>query len=227
MSILSVGKVLLDKYPYLTKKAALIYNTINANKIKLKGINNKIKNSTCFFKKANITVLGENNIIDVGYKSVINNCSIYIRGNNNKVTIGEKVFLKDTQIYIEDNNNEVIIGERTTIFGKTHLACIEGTNIIIGSDCMFSTDVVFRTGDSHSIIDEQGKRVNNSKNIIIGNHVWFGNKVIITKGVRIQANSIVGTGSVVTRQFDREGVVLAGNPAKVIKENINWLRERI
>ncbi len=138
-----------------------------------------------------------------------------------------KFFLKDTDIHIEDSGNEVYIGEKTTIFGKTHLACTEGKKILIGKDCMFSTDVIFRTGDSHSIVDINGKRINEAKDIIIGNHIWIGNKVILTKGVEICDDSIVGTGSIVTKKFNKKGLLIAGVPAKEIKENVNWLRERI
>ena len=91
---------------------------------------------------------------------------------------------------------------------------------------MFSSEVVLRTGDSHSIINEEGTRVNLAKDILIGNHVWIGHRVLINKGVKISDDSVVGTGSVVTNQFNQKGVCIAGNPARVIKENITWLSER-
>ncbi len=71
---------------------------------------------------------------------------------------------------------------------KTRLACIEGTSIEIGEDCMFSANIVFRTGDSHSIINSDGQRINASKSICIGNHVWIGNTVIVNKGVKVSDN---------------------------------------
>jgi acetyltransferase-like isoleucine patch superfamily enzyme len=157
----------------------------------------------------------------------IRNCFINIYGHNNRIVIGDKAYINDTELHIEDDSNEINIGKKTTIFGKTHVACIEGTIITIGEDCMFSSDVVLRTGDSHSIIDDTGNRINQSKDIMIGDHVWFGNKTIIIKGVQIAKNSIVGTGSLVTKQFMEDGVVIAGNPADIIKKHVNWLRERV
>nr|WP_257985630.1 acyltransferase [Bacillus canaveralius] len=227
MKIFAIGKKLVGKYPCLIRLGSLIYNIIGFNKTRLKGENNIVYFKSSFLKKTTTDIFGDNNTVRLGDKCFLNNVKVYINGNNNKVIVGNRVALLNTEIYIEDDNNEVIIGDKTTIFGNTHLACIEGKRIIIGNDCMFSSDIVFRTGDSHSIITRNGIRVNESKDIIIGNHVWIGNKVIITKGAYVCDNSIVGTGAIVTKHFNEEGVVLAGNPAKIIKKNINWLRERI
>ena len=92
---------------------------------------------------------------------------------------------------------------------------------------MFSKEITFRTGDSHSIVNLEGQKINFSKDITIGNHVWVGNRVIITKGTRVCDNSVVGTGSTVSKKFEEPNIIIAGVPAKKVKENINWLRERI
>lgn len=102
------------------------------------------------------------------------------------------------------------------IFGKTHLAGIEGTSIIIGTYCLFSSDIIFRTSDSHSILNKAGERINYSKSIEINDHVWFGNKTTINK------DSIVATGAIVTRQFNESNVILVGIPAAIIKKEVNW-----
>lgn len=92
---------------------------------------------------------------------------------------------------------------------------------------MFSYEVEVRTGDSHSIIDKHTKkRLNYAKNIEIGNHVWVGAHTKILKGVIIGDNSIVGLGSIVTKSVG-SSVIVAGMPAKTVREDISWLRERI
>ncbi|HEY9752233.1 MAG TPA: hypothetical protein V6C46_04750, partial [Coleofasciculaceae cyanobacterium] len=57
--------------------------------------------------------------------------------------------------------------------------------------------------------------------------VWIASHVSILKGVSIPDNSIVATRSVVTKSFNMQNTLIGGVPAKVLKNNINWLRERL
>lgn len=72
----------------------------------------------------------------------------------------------------------------------------------------------------------EGKRINPSKDVNIGDHVWIGNKTIILKGSEIADDSIVGSGAVVSGKYTDNNVVIAGNPAKIIKRDITWKYER-
>ena len=51
--------------------------------------------------------------------------------------------------------------------------------------------------------------------------------MVILKGVTIGDNCIIGAGSIVTKPFDKGNVIIAGVPAKIVKENINWDYKRI
>lgn len=125
---------------------------------------------------------------------------------------------------MQHGTNEIIIGHDSTIEGG-HLAAIEGTKITVGDNCMFSSDIEIRTGDSHSIINTvSDKRINPSNDVIIGNHVWLTVHVRVMKGAVLPDNSIVGNFAIVTNKFDKENSVYAGIPAKHIKDNINWDR---
>lgn len=222
----AIIKKLLKSNPILLSYFYNLLNVFNLPRIK-SHCDNTLIYSKALLQRSRIVARKKNNEISILPGSRLINCSIAVYGENNKVTIEEGCSLRDVEIHIEDNNNEVRIGNGTTIAGFTHLACIEGTKISIGKDCMFSKDITFRTGDSHSITDMDGLRINPSKDIMIGNHVWIGNRVIVTKGAKISDNSIVGTGSIVSNEFEEPNIVIAGVPAKKVKENINWLRERV
>lgn len=182
-----------------------------------------------FLKRCSITIKGDSNRVCLANNGLsrLSKCRIKILGNNNDIFIGNSVLLNDCELYIEDDNGKIQIGDNTTIMGDTELAVIEGCEIRIGKDCMFSSNITFRTGDSHSVLDEHINRINPSKNIYVGNHVWVGNKTILLKETHIDDNCIIATGSIVCGITTKRGEIVGGNPAKVIKTNINWDRRRI
>lgn len=192
-----------------------------------KGIKRKNVECKALFIKSKIDCLGGGNRIIINSRNKFRNCIIFIRGNNNLIEIAEDVVMKDAFFYIEDDCNSIRIGKGSILSGEIQLACIEGKEIFVGENCLFSSKITIRTGDSHSIINSAGKRINNSQNVHIGNHVWVGHHATINKGVCLSNNSVVGAGSIVTKAFQEENIVIAGTPAKIIKEDVNWLSERI
>ena len=158
---------------------------------------------------------------------VLRNCLLMIKGNDNTIEIGADTSITNGVLWIEDNNNKIKIGNNTAITGNTHLACIEGCKISIGDNCLFSSDIVIRTGDSHSILDMNGDRINPSKDVIISDHIWVGSKVTINKGVTIAENNMIGTGAIITKSMNETNTIIAGIPAKVVKHGVNWCGERI
>lgn len=61
----------------------------------------------------------------------------------------------------------------------------------------------------------------NAKPITIRNHVWLGENVMILKGVTIGEGAIVAASSLVLKDVPPHTLV-AGSPAKVIKDNVSW-----
>lgn len=55
------------------------------------------------------------------------------------------------------------------------------------------------------------------KNIVIGSNSWIGMNSVLLPGVRLGPNTIVGAGSIVTKSFREGNIIIAGNPAKIIK----------
>jgi acetyltransferase-like isoleucine patch superfamily enzyme len=150
-------------------------------------------------------------------------------GNHNRIVIGRDTFLICAELWISKDENRITVGKNSTIQGKLeypiHLAAIEGTAIEIGQECMISAAVEIRTADGHSITNLEGKRINPSKSVRIGNHVWIGSGASCTKGIEITDHCIVGTKSVVTRSIEKSYCVVGGNPARIIKEGVDWQKE--
>lgn len=91
-------------------------------------------------------------------------------------------------------------------------------SIEIGRGAKISHDVTIMDSDAH-VLEYEGYI--SSKPVVIGEHVWIGTKAIILKGVKIGDGAVVAAGSVVTKDVPAHCLV-AGNPARVIKENIVW-----
>ena len=213
----------------LSKVLSFLYSMFGRNKIQGRK-NNRLALNGSFIRHTTIIMNGRGNEIcfDETGNNHICDTVIHINGNNNRVVLGKNNSLYNCEIIIDDDGGRVAMGNRNKFCGKTHIAAIEGTSISFGDDCLFSSDVTFRTGDSHSIIStETGKRINPSRSIIIGNRVWFGNHTTILKGVTLQDDTIVGTGSIVTQSCEETNVVLAGSPARVVKRNVCWDTNRI
>jgi len=226
MNLFDFGTVILKKYPAIGGVSSRVFNAISWNRI-------RIDSSTfmdlhiSFLKKCKIRIIGKNNRIIFGNHCYLEHLNITIYGNNNNVILGENVCCYNTEIHIEDDGGTLQIGDHTLICGTTHLAVIEGCKIEIGKNCLFSKDITFRTGDSHSILDMNGKRINKSESITIGDRVWIGNKVIILKGTNVKNDSVVSTGAILTKSIKKSNVIIGGVPARIIKDNIMWDRRRL
>jgi len=85
----------------------------------------------------------------------------------------------------------------------------------IGDNCMIGPNVGIYTA-GHSIEPKDRNKSGYAIPIVIGNDVWIGGSCTILAGVTIGDNSIVAAGSVVTKSIP-ENTVVAGNPARVIK----------
>ena len=220
-------KELVRKYHGLVSLACRAHNLCNFFRIKKVGENNRIIAPCALLKKVKIRIKGSHNTVVIGEFAQLKGASIYINGSFNHITVGDWSYLGGTDLFIEDDGGSIVIGSRTKFLGKTHLAVIEGTSINIGQDCLFSSDIQLRTGDSHSVLDMEGRRVNASENIVIGDHVWVGTKAFLNKGAKVASHSIVGACALVTKAFEEPHCALAGVPAKVVKTGVDWSIRRI
>ena len=176
--------------------------------------------------KLKLTIKGNGNILDL--RTNIRNFELYINGNKNLIIIGKGIKIKRSlEIYVEDNFSKLMIGEGTT-FESAHIALTEdNSNILIGKNCMFSFDIDIRNGDSHCIYDTiSNVRINQPGDITINDHVWIGANTSILKNVEIGSNCIIGTKSLLANTQIPENSIVAGVPGRVIKQGVNWHRDR-
>lgn len=179
-------------------------------------------------KKVTIKLSGRNNRLVVGEGTVLCNCEIRLDGEDNLIEIGPRVRFNSGKIYLRKTHGQHIrIGADTTIEGA-YLLVDETASIDIGNDCMFSTDILIRTGDKHSILDMlTGERINSSRSVHISDRVWIGRGVQILKGTVLKRESVVGACSLVSRAFEEGNCVIAGVPARIIKQGICWDRKML
>lgn len=174
-----------------------------------------------------IEIKGMNNHIEIGPDCSLRNVKIMISGNDHRLILKNNVRMKSGVLWLEGAGNLIEINRDTTIEGASIAALEVGSKVVIGEDCMFSDQIVIRNGDSHSIIDAgSGDRLNPQGDIIIRDHVWLGANVTVLKNVVIEENAIVGINSLVTRHV-RANSIVAGSPAREVREHINWKRELI
>lgn len=136
----------------------------------------------------------------------------------------DNIFLGDqTSIgqrsFFSAENGVINCARGTTFNNDVHINASKGGVINIGVSCLIGPGVMLFTAnhtysDTASFIREQGDDIGD---IIIGDDCWLGANSIITSGVRIGKGSIVGAGSVVTKDIG-DYVVAAGVPARVIKQ---------
>lgn len=101
-------------------------------------------------------------------------------------------------------------------YANFNLTLVDDTDIYIGDHVMIAPNVVIATG-THPVCPELREQVYQyNLPVRIGDNVWIGAGAIILPGVTIGRNSVIGAGSVVTKDIP-ENVVAVGNPCRVLR----------
>ncbi|MHA7608237.1 acyltransferase [Elizabethkingia meningoseptica] len=152
-----------------------------------------------FLYLRNISELYKHNLYkstyDIHPTFIFNGEGIYLYGNG-IISIGENSYIGRYSTLESSGESKIIIGKNCKI-GPFFSIWTHSSNV--DCDYNFSEKIKPKIGD-----------------IIIGDAVWIGANVVITPGVRIGANSIIGANSVVTKDVPEYGIV-GGVPAKFIR----------
>jgi maltose O-acetyltransferase len=124
---------------------------------------------------------------------------------------GESVWMQPP--FYCDYGANILLGER--VFFNFNCIVLDVCRVIIGDYTLFGPAVQIYTA-THPMNAELRRTQEAGKPIEIGSDVWVGGGAILCPGIRIGSRSVIGAGSVVTRDVP-EGVFAAGNPCRVIR----------
>lgn len=126
--------------------------------------------------------------------------------------LGEGVWIEPP--FMCDYGEQIYMGDR--VYFNFGCVVLDGCRVNIGDDVQFGPGVHIYTA-THPL-DYRLRRAmeENSIPVNIGSDVWIGGGTIICPGASIGSRSVIGAGSVVVKNIP-EGVLAAGNPARVIR----------
>ncbi len=113
-----------------------------------------------------------------------------------------------------DHGDNIVFGER--VYFNFNCTVLDVCPVTIGSFTLFGPGVQILT-PLHPMDPEARRRVEYGKPVSIGSDVWIGGGALILAGVTIGDRTVIGAGSVVTRDIPA-GVFAAGNPCRVIRQ---------
>ncbi|MBN8493397.1 MAG: hypothetical protein J0M00_18465 [Burkholderiales bacterium] len=145
--------------------------------------------------------------------SLGNNSRLYVNGD---FEIGPNVHIS------ANADAELVLGGRKHSSGSG-ITCnsriMAAKHIHIGSDTIIAWDIFISDSDWHQI---EGAKMDGD--VRIGDHVWIAHGASVLKGSVIPDGSVVAAKSLVHSVFQGSNLLLAGTPARVIREDVKWMR---
>ena len=114
-----------------------------------------------------------------------------------------------------DYGYNMVLGEK--VFFNFNCVVLDVAEVKIGSRTLFGPNVQIYTATHPLNYKERAAGVEFAKPVKIGEDVWIGGSAVICPGVSIGDRSVIGAGSIVTKDIPSD-VFAAGNPCKVIRE---------
>lgn len=128
-------------------------------------------------------------------------------------TTGEHIHV-EANIRVDYGYN-IYIGEN--FYSNHDLTILDVAPVTIGDNCMIAPSVHIYTATHPIDPMERNSGLEYAKPVVIGDNCWIGGRSIINPGVTIGNNVVIASGTVVTKDVP-DNVVVAGVPAKVIKQ---------
>lgn len=114
-----------------------------------------------------------------------------------------------------DYGSNITAGDN--FYANANCCILDCAEVVFGDNVWIGPNVGFYTPEHAFISEQRTKGYERSLPIVVGDNVWICGGVSVVAGVTIGKNSIIGAGSVVTKDIP-EGVVAVGNPARVLRK---------
>ena len=203
-----------------------VVGSLENTTVQFGGYNNKIivNNKLLLKTNLNIRFLSNNSSLTVGNNCSFNKDMNIIIQEKSSLIIGDNCMFGNNSYVVVAIDSTIDIGKNSTFGDMLVMFSTFSGTVKIGEDCMASSNVTVGNNDGHVIFDVNKEiQINVKDSIIIGNHVWLGNKCTVLSGAKIGDGSIVASNGVVTKKFPNNCIV-AGVPSKIIRKDIAWDR---
>ena len=149
--------------------------------------------------------------------------SLLLGGDEATVFLGPRTELTAGDLYCGARSAVILNGGVVATRGAI-IDARNGGAIVAQSDQLWAANVYLATDDMHRLEDvATGERINPyGATIRLGGHVWLGRDVMVTGHVEIGDGAVVGARSLVRGQKVAAQTVVAGTPARVIREGVTW-----
>lgn len=128
--------------------------------------------------------------------------------------IGEECYI-EPPFYANWGGRHVHLGNH--VYANFGLTCVDDTHIYIGDHTMMGPNVNLATANHPMLPELREKAYQYNLPIHIGKNCWLGAGVIVVPGVTIGDNTVIGAGSVVTKDIPANCLAV-GNPCRVLRE---------
>lgn len=140
--------------------------------------------------------------------------------NNGSVEFEDNAKIGIGCAIVVDKNGKLFLGKNVVLTGSSSIICSK--LIFLKRNVLVSWDVLIMDSDFHQIYNDADNVINPNKPILVDEACWIGCRCIILKGSIIAKNSIIGSGTIISKVFTTQNCIIAKNPPQVLMQNTRW-----